>query len=284
MQYDVFFFPSPACISKYSAGSIFYYPSFHHIHNPAQLEKLQRDLERYLSRKIGFEAVLRIRCTKGNGRVPSVMPAGFGGSFESSSPPLPGLSIHTFHGNFFVRSTDLLSLANVNPDSAFAVQMSIEDSLADSSLACFQAALLYTSSKGNSSRLSHSGMDTIHKDFGLVDNGSKTKFNNHNALPYRTNPDLHSTADSNQDFLERNVVVFSFFAQMLHCEVQLHFRFSHYANWHRNGHLQTKLWLHHRNLKSLFPFSLLTLQFVIEGLKTTYELRWNYGGNNQSVK
>lgn len=62
--------------------------------------------------------------------------------------PPSGLSIHTFHGNFFVRSTDLLSLANVNPDSAFAVQMSIEDSLADSSLACFQAALLYTSSKG----------------------------------------------------------------------------------------------------------------------------------------
>ncbi|XP_041845495.1 protein transport protein Sec24B [Melanotaenia boesemani] len=114
---------SLACISKYSAGSVFYYPSFHHIHNPAQLEKFQRDLERYLTRKIGFEAVMRIRCTK-------------------------GLSIHTFHGNFFVRSTDLLSLANVNPDSAFAVQMSIEDSLADSSLACFQAALLYTSSKG----------------------------------------------------------------------------------------------------------------------------------------
>nr|XP_020493137.1 protein transport protein Sec24B-like isoform X2 [Labrus bergylta] len=114
---------SISCISKYSAGSIFYYPSFHFIHNPAQLEKFQRDLDRYLSRKIGFEAVMRIRCTK-------------------------GLSIHTFHGNFFVRSTDLLSLANVNPDSAFAVQMSIEDSLADSSLACFQAALLYTSSKG----------------------------------------------------------------------------------------------------------------------------------------
>ncbi|KAM4732435.1 LOW QUALITY PROTEIN: protein transport protein Sec24B [Anableps anableps] len=114
---------SLACVSRYSAGSVFYYPSFHYIHNPAQLEKFQRDLDRYLTRKIGFEAVMRIRCTK-------------------------GLSIHTFHGNFFVRSTDLLSLANVNPDSAFAVQMSIEDSLADSSLACFQAALLYTSSKG----------------------------------------------------------------------------------------------------------------------------------------
>uniref|UniRef100_A0A8C1F8N6 SEC24 homolog B, COPII coat complex component n=1 Tax=Cyprinus carpio carpio TaxID=630221 RepID=A0A8C1F8N6_CYPCA len=114
---------SLACVSKYSAGSVFYYPSFHHIHNTAQKQKFQKDLQRYLTRKIGFEAVMRIRCTK-------------------------GLSIHTFHGNFFVRSTDLLSLANVNPDSGFAVQMSIEESLADTSLACFQAALLYTSSKG----------------------------------------------------------------------------------------------------------------------------------------
>ncbi|GLD70526.1 protein transport protein Sec24B-like protein [Lates japonicus] len=112
--------PNQRSSTKYSAGSVFYYPSFHYIHNPAQLENC--DLKR-ITRKIGFEAVMRIRCTK-------------------------GLSIHTFHGNFFVRSTDLLSLANVNPDSAFAVQMSIEDSLADSSLACFQAALLYTSNKG----------------------------------------------------------------------------------------------------------------------------------------
>ncbi|XP_023651648.1 protein transport protein Sec24B isoform X3 [Paramormyrops kingsleyae] len=114
---------SLACVAKYSAGSIYYYPSFHHVHNLPQLEKFQKDLQRYLTRKIGFEAVMRIRCTK-------------------------GLSIHTFHGNFFVRSTDLLSLANVNPDSGFAVQMSIDESLADTSLTCFQAALLYTSSKG----------------------------------------------------------------------------------------------------------------------------------------
>lgn len=59
-----------------------------------------------------------------------------------------GLSIHTFHGNFFVRSTDLLSLPNVNPDAGFAVQMSIEDNLDDMQVVSFQAALLYTSSKG----------------------------------------------------------------------------------------------------------------------------------------
>ncbi|XP_057561660.1 protein transport protein Sec24B isoform X3 [Hippopotamus amphibius kiboko] len=114
---------SLACMSKYSAGCIYYYPSFHCTHNPSQAEKLQKDLKRYLTRKIGFEAVMRIRCTK-------------------------GLSMHTFHGNFFVRSTDLLSLANINPDAGFAVQLSIEESLTDTSLVCFQTALLYTSSKG----------------------------------------------------------------------------------------------------------------------------------------
>jgi len=60
---------------------------------------------------------------------------------------LTGLSIHTFHGNFFVRSTDLLSLPNINPDAGFGVQVSIEDTL-DMNYISFQAALLYTSSKG----------------------------------------------------------------------------------------------------------------------------------------
>uniref|UniRef100_A0A8C7DSG2 SEC24 homolog A, COPII coat complex component n=1 Tax=Naja naja TaxID=35670 RepID=A0A8C7DSG2_NAJNA len=114
---------SLGCISRYSAGSVHYYQAYHHQHNPLLVEKLQKELKRYLTRKIGFEAVMRIRCTK-------------------------GLSIHTFHGNFFVRSTDLLSLPNVNPDAGYAVQMSVEESLTDMQVVCFQSALLYTSSKG----------------------------------------------------------------------------------------------------------------------------------------
>uniref|UniRef100_A0A8C5QJD4 SEC24 homolog A, COPII coat complex component n=1 Tax=Leptobrachium leishanense TaxID=445787 RepID=A0A8C5QJD4_9ANUR len=114
---------SLGCISRYSAGSVFYYRAYHHQHNPVQVEKLQKELKRYLTRKIGFEAVMRIRCTK-------------------------GLSIHTFHGNFFVRSTDLLSLPNVNPDAGYAVQMSVEENLTDTLVVSFQSALLYTSSKG----------------------------------------------------------------------------------------------------------------------------------------
>ena len=59
-----------------------------------------------------------------------------------------GLSLHTFHGNFFVRSTDLLAMANVNPDSAIGVQVQLEEPLTDQPTVCFQAALLYTSSRG----------------------------------------------------------------------------------------------------------------------------------------
>lgn len=109
---------------KFSGGCIFHLPLFRSS-KLQHMESLERILRRYLTRKIGFEAVMRIRCTR-------------------------GLSIHTFHGNFFVRSTDLLSLPNVNPDAGFGMQISIEESLSELSTVCFQAALLYTSSKGKS--------------------------------------------------------------------------------------------------------------------------------------
>lgn len=54
-----------ACISKYSGGCVHHYPMFHAAKNPSLTEKYEADLRRYLTRKIGFEAVMRIRCTKG---------------------------------------------------------------------------------------------------------------------------------------------------------------------------------------------------------------------------
>lgn len=111
-----------AGMCKFSGGCIYHLPLFR-VNTAQNADYLSRILVRYLTRKIGFEAVMRIRCTR-------------------------GLSIHTFHGNFFVRSTDLLSLPNVNPDAGFGMQISIEESLSDTQTVCFQAALLYTSSKG----------------------------------------------------------------------------------------------------------------------------------------
>ncbi|XP_069354931.1 protein transport protein Sec24A [Maniola hyperantus] len=126
---DLFLLSSQYCdlatlsgMSKFSAGTVYHIPLFR-AQRAWQAEQLTHMLTRYLTRKIGFEAVLRVRCTR-------------------------GVSVHTFHGNFFVRSTDLLSLPNVSPDAGFGMQLTIEESLADLQQVCFQAALLYTSSKG----------------------------------------------------------------------------------------------------------------------------------------
>ncbi len=85
-------------ISKFSGGQVQHFPGYHCTENAPMASKFEMALSRYLTRKIGFEAVMRIRCTR-------------------------GLTPHTFHGNFFVRSTDLLSLPNINPDAGFAMQV-----------------------------------------------------------------------------------------------------------------------------------------------------------------
>lgn len=73
-----------------------------------------------------------------------------------------GLALHSFHGNFFVRSTDLLALPNINPDSACGIQVAMEDNLTDVSTVCFQAALLYTSSRGKKRCYSKLQLTTTH--------------------------------------------------------------------------------------------------------------------------
>ncbi|XP_067632587.1 protein transport protein Sec24A isoform X2 [Eurosta solidaginis] len=109
-------------ISKHSGGCVHHFPLYQKT-KPQLVDSFKQCFKRYLVRKIGFEAVMRIRCTR-------------------------GLQVHTFHGNFFVRSTDLLSLPNVNPDAGYGMQISYEESLSEAKTVCFQAALLYTNSDG----------------------------------------------------------------------------------------------------------------------------------------
>ena len=136
-----------SCVSKYSGGEIKFYPGFHPDHHPEQVIKYCSDLKRYLTRKIGFEAVMRIRCTR-------------------------GMAIHTFHGNFFVRSTDLLALPNVNPDAGFGMQVNIEESLSDIPNVCFQAAVLYTSSKSERRIRIHTYCLPVTKSMNEIVNGA----------------------------------------------------------------------------------------------------------------
>eukprot|EP00058_Branchiostoma_floridae_P016436 XP_002601924.1 hypothetical protein BRAFLDRAFT_124593 [Branchiostoma floridae] len=73
---DMFFMPGQytdiatlSGVAKYSGGCTFYFPGFHPVRAPAQVTRFERDLRRYLTRKIGFEAVMRIRCTRGERRI-----------------------------------------------------------------------------------------------------------------------------------------------------------------------------------------------------------------------
>lgn len=126
---DVFLFNSQyadiATLSgcaKFTGGAVYYYPGF----NGSKLEdslKFSRELSHLMTRPLGLEAVLRIRASK-------------------------GIKMTTFHGNFFLRSTDLLSLPNVNPDNSYTIELSITEDLLKSASVCFQTALLYTSSSG----------------------------------------------------------------------------------------------------------------------------------------
>ncbi|KAI8911333.1 Sec23/Sec24 trunk domain-containing protein, partial [Powellomyces hirtus] len=125
---DVFLFSSQyadvATLSgcaKFTGGSVYYYPGF----NAGRSEdamKFAHEFSHFLSRPIGLEAVMRVRASK-------------------------GIRMTSFHGNFFLRSTDLLSLPNVSPDNSYAVEMALTENLT-TSLACFQTALLHTSSTG----------------------------------------------------------------------------------------------------------------------------------------
>ncbi|KAJ3238647.1 COPII subunit [Chytriomyces hyalinus] len=108
-------------LAKVTGGSNYYYPTFNPS-NAQDLAKLSTELHNYFSRPLALEAVLRVRASK-------------------------GLKMSRFHGNFFLRSTDLLALPTVNPDNSYAIEMEIQDAL-PSAVACFQTALLHTSSSG----------------------------------------------------------------------------------------------------------------------------------------
>jgi len=109
-----------AQLSKHTGGQLYYYPAFNgQIHGG----KLKGELTHALTRTTGFEAVMRVRCTR-------------------------GMRISNFYGNFFIRGTDLLALPNCHADSTFGVELAYADTVVSASVISVQAALLYTTSSG----------------------------------------------------------------------------------------------------------------------------------------
>ncbi len=71
---------------------------------------------------IMLEAVMRVRATR-------------------------GIRMSSFHGNFFVRSTDLLAMPAVPQDTSYAIELQIEETIS-SPFVVFQTAILHTTCYG----------------------------------------------------------------------------------------------------------------------------------------
>ncbi|PFH49924.1 hypothetical protein AMATHDRAFT_146483 [Amanita thiersii Skay4041] len=110
-----------ACLPHYTSGQSYYYPAF----NAGRTEdalKFAHEFGEVLAMPIMLEAVMRVRASR-------------------------GLRMASFHGNFFVRSTDLLAMPAVPQDQSYAIEIQIEEAIT-TPFVVFQTAVLHTTCYG----------------------------------------------------------------------------------------------------------------------------------------
>lgn len=124
---DLFVFPDQYVdiatlgeLAQYSGGQLLYYPGFNQIKDT---ERVSNDIYRILTREQSWEAVFRVRASR-------------------------GLKITEYYGNFFKRSQDLLAVPNADADKAYAIEFVNEENAIPTPFATFQSALLYSNSNG----------------------------------------------------------------------------------------------------------------------------------------
>lgn len=111
------------CLPRYTGGQTYFYPAFTAARSEDAL-KFAHEFGEVLSHPIALEAVMRVRTSR-------------------------GLKLSAFHGNFFVRSTDLLALPAVPIDQSYVIELAIEDPLTQP-FVVLQTAVLNTSASGKS--------------------------------------------------------------------------------------------------------------------------------------
>lgn len=119
-------------LAELTGGEVRYYSAFNRLQHGQQLEN---DIVHIITRTTGWEAVMRIRVSR-------------------------GWRIAARHGRFFLRGTDLFVLPTVNADSTFSILMELDDQSSgpgnslvapptgSDNVIAVQAALLYTNSDG----------------------------------------------------------------------------------------------------------------------------------------
>ncbi|QRW18921.1 transporter protein Sec23 [Rhizoctonia solani] len=109
------------CTPSLYFWSTYFYPAF----NASRAEdaiKFAHEFGQVIGNPIGLEGLVRIRASR-------------------------GLRMSQFHGNFFVRSTDLLAFPAIPMDQSYTVEVQIEENLT-TPFVVMQAGILYTTSFG----------------------------------------------------------------------------------------------------------------------------------------
>jgi len=109
--------PALSIMSQITGGQSYFYPVA--TLDDGDKEKFAADIVEDLTRVTGFEAVIRVRCSK-------------------------GVNIGGYYGNFFIRSNDLLALPNCDSDKAYACTFNVVENMTNVRYIAVQAALLYT--------------------------------------------------------------------------------------------------------------------------------------------
>jgi protein transport protein SEC24 len=133
-----------ACLPHYTSGQTYYYPAF----NAARAEdaiKFAREFGDVMAMPIMVDAITRVRASRG------VL------SFQYTSIPTKvfvGLRLTSFHGNFFVRSADLLAMPTVAQNQSYAIEVEIEETIT-APYVVFQTGILHTTCYGRASLIEH---------------------------------------------------------------------------------------------------------------------------------
>ncbi|XP_020618625.1 protein transport protein Sec24C-like [Orbicella faveolata] len=124
---DLFLFPNAyidvatiGSVATLTGGQIYRYSYFK---EATHGDQFRGDLKRNLQRNVGFDAVMRLRCST-------------------------GLRPVDFWGNCYMSNTTDVELAIIDPHKAIAIEIKHDDKLPEESQAYFQCALLYTSISG----------------------------------------------------------------------------------------------------------------------------------------
>ncbi|WVQ78173.1 protein transporter SEC24 [Cryptococcus sp. DSM 104549] len=110
-----------SCLPRYTAGQTYLYPGFNATRSEDAI-KFATEFGKVLATPIGLEAVIRVRASR-------------------------GIRMSAFHGNFFIRSTDLLALPVVPHDQNYVIELQIEDDI-KGSFVVIQTAVLHTTCFG----------------------------------------------------------------------------------------------------------------------------------------